>query len=84
MPYSGFFYCRSHCGITIKYTGGDKAIIYSKNWKKIDEIEIDSDAVTLSQGKHLLSFDCKFADSKEVHVKLEIRFIGKAETVKVN
>ena len=71
-------------GQTIKYTGGDKAIIYSKNWEKIDETEIDIDAFTLSQGKHSLSFDCKFAQSKEALVKLELRFIGKAEKVKVN
>jgi len=71
-------------GQTIKYTGGDKAIIYSKNWKKIKEVEIDVDAFTISQGKHSLSFDCKFAENKEALVKLELRFIGKAEKVKVN
>jgi len=69
---------------TIKYIGGDKAIIYSKNWQKIKEIEIDVDAFTISKGTHSLSFNCKFAESKDTHVKLELRFIGTAEKVKAN
>ncbi|MFC2166430.1 hypothetical protein ACFLQZ_00520 [Acidobacteriota bacterium] len=71
-------------GQTIKYTGGNKAIIFSKNWKKIDEIEIDIDAFTLSPGNHSLAFDCKFSEYKEALVKLELRFIEKGEKVKMN
>ena len=71
-------------GQTIKYLGGDKAIIYSKNWQKIKEIELDVDGFTISKGEHSLSFDCKFAESEEALVKLELRFIGKAEKARVN
>lgn len=70
-------------GQTIKYTGGDKAIIYSKNWQKIMEIEIDVETFTISKGKHSLSFDCKFEESKGALVKLELRFMGTAEKAKV-
>ena len=69
-------------GQTIKYLGGDTAIIYSKNWQKIKEIEIDVEAFTILKGTHSLSFDCKFAENKETQVKLELRFIAKAEKVK--
>jgi len=71
-------------GQTIKYSGGDTAVIYSKNWQKIKEIEIDVETFTISKGKHSLSFDCKFAESEEALVKLELRFIEKAEKMKIS
>lgn len=69
-------------GQTLKYSGGDRAIIYSKNWQQIKEIEIETNAFTMSKGKHSLTFNCKFEEGKDVHVKLELRFMGTAEAVK--
>ncbi|MFC1725416.1 hypothetical protein ACFL4T_07295 [candidate division KSB1 bacterium] len=68
-------------GQTIKYSGDDKAVIFSKNWQKIKELKIDADEFTVDNGSHSLSFDCKFSGSKEAHVKLEIRIFGEAEKV---
>jgi hypothetical protein len=69
-------------GQSIKYIGGDTATIYSENWKKIKEIGVDADAFTIPKGTHTLSLDCKFSESKEAHVKLEIRISGRAEEMK--
>jgi hypothetical protein len=70
-------------GETIKYTIGDKAVLYNKQWQKLKEIEIDSASLNLSQGKHTITFDCRFAGGKEPNVKLEIRFFGPAEKIRV-
>ncbi|MFC2160789.1 hypothetical protein ACFLRX_03975 [Acidobacteriota bacterium] len=66
-------------GQSVKYSGGNKGIIYSKNWKKIREIDIDVDLFTISNGKHSLRFDCKFELNQEALIKLELRFLEKAE-----
>ena len=71
-------------GQSIKYSGGDTATIYNKNWKKIKEIGIDVSRLSLSTGTHTLSLDCKFSENKEAYVKLEIRTLGRAERVKAS
>lgn len=69
-------------GQIIKYSGGDTATIYSKNWKRIKEIRIDASKLSLATGTHTLSLECKFSESEEAHVKLEIRTLGSSERVK--
>ena len=71
-------------GQALKYTGGDRAVIYSKTWQRQKEIEIDADTLTLSRGSHSLSFNCKFPEKKDSDVKLELRFLGRPEAVRVN
>ena len=67
---------------SIKYTGGNKAIIYSPNWQKTVEININSSDFKVSKGEHTITFDCSFNnEGKEPLVKLEIRIIGKAEEI---
>ncbi len=68
---------------SIKYTGGDKAIVYSNTWQKVKEIDINITALKVSKGEHSLTFDCLFvAEGKEPHAKLEVRIIGSAEEIK--
>jgi len=68
---------------SIKYTGGDKAIVYSNTWQKVKEIDINIAALKVSKGEHSLTFDCLFvSEGKEPHAKLEVRIIGSAEKIK--
>ena len=69
-------------GETIKYTGGDRAKVYDKNWFELKEIKIDSSVLALSKGEHNLIFDCKFAGGESPSAKLEFRIIASAEAVK--
>ncbi|MFC2097009.1 hypothetical protein ACFLSI_01615 [Bacteroidota bacterium] len=64
---------------SIKYTGGDTAIIYSPSWQKIKEININPTDFKLAKGEHSLTFDCSFSDNGIV--KLEIRVSGTAEII---
>ena len=57
-------------GETIKYSGGNSAILYNNNWKKIKELEVDP--VTLTLGEHKVTLDCAFIRGKETKLKLEI------------
>lgn len=70
-------------GETIKYLGGSKAIIYDENWQKLRDMPMDETAWTISKGKHLLTFDCRFSNGKEPVAKLEIRLTGAAEPLKM-
>lgn len=67
---------------SLKFTGGNKAIIYSPTWQKIKEININSSDFRVSKGEHTLTFDCSFSsEGKEPLVKLEVRIAGKAEKI---
>ncbi len=70
-------------GETLKYTTGNKAKIYTKNWRKLKEIDIDESKLALSTGEHNLTFDCSFTGGKESYSNLEIRVSGPAEVVKM-
>lgn len=69
-------------GEKVKYTGGDEAVIYDKNWQQLRTIKIVPSQWTVSTGHHSINFDAKFAGEEKTTVKLEFRFIDKAETVK--
>ncbi|MBC8185299.1 hypothetical protein H8E88_29750 [candidate division KSB1 bacterium] len=68
-------------GGTIKYTEGEKAVIFDKYWHKLKEVNIDTSALTISNGDHTITFDCSFVHGKEPKAKLEVRFIGAVEKV---
>jgi hypothetical protein len=69
-------------GEIIKYSGGEKAYVYDKNWHIIDEFDIDASALRIIRGDRSLTFNCKFSNTgKEPKVKLEIRTFGPAEKI---
>jgi hypothetical protein len=69
-------------GETIKYSGGENAQIFNKNWKLLREIKMDAAALKVSKGEHNLNLNCRFGDGKEPAAKLEIRIPGPEEAVK--
>lgn len=72
-------------GEFIKYTGGEKAYVYDKNWQKINEFKIDSTAFAVSKGKHAIIFDCQFNNTgKEAMIKFETRTFGTKEKIVSN
>ena len=66
-------------GEILKYTGGDKATVYDKNWNIIKEININPEYLKIKSGKHKITFNCDFDNGKEV--KLEVRTQGEGERV---
>jgi len=70
---------------SLKYTGGDKAIIYNRTWQKIKEIPIKSADLKISKGDHTITFDCSFNNEKDnALAKFEVRITGNAEKIIVN
>jgi hypothetical protein len=71
-------------GQIIKYTGGNKAIIYESNWKQIDVLSIDPSSFKISKGENAIFLDAQFSKKGgESKVKLEVRMIEKVEMVKL-
>jgi hypothetical protein len=69
-------------GEIIKYSGGEKAYVYDKNWHVINEFDIDPSALKVTNGDHSMNFDCKFIKTgKKPMAKLEIRTFGPAEKI---
>ena len=72
-------------GESVRYSGGENAVILNSNLQKIKEIPVDSSKLQIAKGNHSIVFDCKFAEKgKEPAAKFEVRISGKAEELKVN
>ena len=65
----------------LKYSGGAKAIVYDANWHETASVPVDVSAVTVSEGKHTMKFDCEFIDGDKPSVKIELRITGEPENV---
>ena len=70
-------------GETIKYSGGNKAVVMDNLLHKIKEIEINSALFEINKGNHSIVFDCTFGNkTKEPAAKFELRIVGEAEPIK--
>jgi hypothetical protein len=69
-------------GESIKYLGGETAVVYTPLLKKVKEIKIDSEQFKIGKGAHSIVFDCTFSNNdKEPTAKFEVRIPGKAEKI---
>ncbi|MBK7107026.1 MAG: hypothetical protein IPH62_17270 [Ignavibacteriae bacterium] len=67
----------------LKYDGGKTATIYKSNWMKVKEIDMSKFELNLSKGNHKVIVDCSFNGNEESQAKLEIRFFGEKEELKL-
>ena len=67
-------------GEILKYTGGNVAFVYDKNWNKINEIVLNPEYLKIKNGKHIINFNCDFGNNGK-EVKLEVRTKGKSEKI---
>jgi len=73
-----------NAGEHIKYSGGEKAYVYDKNWKLINEFDFDPSVTKVTEGEHSITIDCKFKNIGENPlIKLELRTFGENETIKL-
>ncbi|GAB5555152.1 MAG: hypothetical protein Sapg2KO_47430 [Saprospiraceae bacterium] len=69
-------------GQILKYTGTNKAQVYTSNWQLIQEIDLDAENFKVNAGSNSLSFDCQFVGQDEKPaVKVELRTLGESEQV---
>ena len=70
-------------GESIKYLGGETAVVYSTFLQKVKEIKINPEQFIIGNGSHTIVFDCRFSNKvKEPSAKFEVRIPGKAEEIK--
>ncbi len=71
-------------GQILRYTGGDKGVVYDALWQKVSEFKADASDPVLDNNTHTLSLDCRFKKQGEApHLKIEVRTVVKKETVKM-
>jgi hypothetical protein len=69
-------------GEIIKYSSGHQASVYNKNWQLIKTFEIDAKALSIEEGDHSLTIDCKFSNAKDdAFLKIETRTFGQKQTI---
>lgn len=68
-------------GETLKYKGGNFAVVYNQNWTQINTVTIDPAKCSITSGDHTLVFDCNFSGGEKTQAKLELRIVGDAENI---
>ena len=66
-------------GETLKYIGGNKAVVYNGSWQIMHEVAIDGGALRVSPGDHTIRFDCNITEENDGHAKFEVRLNGQAD-----
>jgi hypothetical protein len=68
-------------GEILRSDGNGQAVLYTKNWKRKDEIRLESELFMLSPGEHSLDVECRFPDKGQSVLKIEIRLNGEGERI---
>jgi len=68
-------------GETFIYDGGKTATIYSPNWEKKSEIQLNPNDFRISKGAHIIHFDCTFYGSEDAYAAFELRLAHVSERV---
>lgn len=72
-------------GHKLKYTGGDKMILYDAHWKAVDELSVNPADFAINEGSNTINLDCTFDQAgKDAFVRLEVRTMGEASPVAFN
>ena len=60
----------------VRYTGGEEAAIYGRNWNKLRAVKVDAKLLTLAKGPAEIAVD--WAGDDKVKLNMEIRLVGPA------
>jgi hypothetical protein len=70
-----------HPGESLKYTGGNEAIVYSSSWHEVRKVRVDGRSLIIGPGEHKIVAGCDFKGEKKGILKLELKTAGEPETV---
>lgn len=56
--------------------------VFDRNWKLVREVEVNEKIPVLSKGKNKIIFDAEFTGESASKIKLEVKTIGKGESIK--
>ncbi len=72
-------------GNTLKITESGKANIFDNTWHLVSPVSLKGIPLKVSEGRHVLTFDCSFANIKEKPLaKIELIVQGKSEEININ
>lgn len=66
-------------GEHLVYYGGDKAVVYSKNYAVKKTLPVGEASFRLPRGERSVTFDCMFAGGEKPAAKVELRMTGEGE-----
>jgi hypothetical protein len=66
-------------GSIVKYSGGGQCVVYDKNWKERERMNVDAAGLKIGPGKHSVRLGCRFQSVDQPQVKIEFRTVGQAE-----
>jgi len=68
-------------GEALVYKGGDRATVYSGQWRVVGSVPVDAAKLLVAFGEHRLLLDAALEGGEEAYLKLELRIWGEAESV---
>jgi hypothetical protein len=70
-------------GETLRYDGGDAAVVYSKNWQVVATIPLRQADWVLPTGIQTVQFDCRFEQAEDnAAARLEFVLTGPEEVIR--
>jgi hypothetical protein len=64
-------------GEFLVYFGGDKAVLFDKNYRPLGEVPVETEAVNLKEGFHTINVDGDFIGGEEPAIRVEIKYRSK-------
>ena len=69
-------------GQHLKHCGEETAVLYDKNWNRLQEVPLNPEDFRLISGLHSIQFSCNFFDEgKEPRAGVEFRLMGDVENI---
>ncbi|MCK5651319.1 MAG: hypothetical protein KAJ42_08080, partial [Gemmatimonadetes bacterium] len=68
-------------GEALAYQGGDRATVYSSQWRVMGSVPVDATDLLVGSGEHRLLLDAALEAEEGGHLKVELRIWGEAELV---
>ncbi|MFG1691320.1 hypothetical protein ACGF5M_04120 [Gemmatimonadota bacterium] len=69
-------------GEALVYEGGDRATVYSSQWRVLGSVPMDSTALNVGPGEHRLLLDAAVEGEEGAHLKVELRIRGEVQSVR--
>lgn len=68
-------------GEALVYQGGERAVVYSRQWKVLRSLPMDPAALRVAPGEHGLVLDGRVRGGEDAHLRVELRIRGAPEQV---
>jgi hypothetical protein len=72
---------RLHEGEALIYQGGERALVYSPQWRVLRSVPMEPEHLVVGPGEHRVVLDARVDTVEDAHLKMELRLSGDPEAV---